>query len=81
MAAKAKAGEFNVARTVWDLRQTTHQASVAASLAILRLSARPDPTDRPGMWPSGDRPPPAGARQMGRFGDISSDLAWGLRPV
>ena len=61
--AKAKAGELNLARTVWALRQTTASGSRrrfshgGAHLA----SECPTGPDRLGMWPSGNRPPSAGA--------------------
>jgi hypothetical protein len=63
MVAKAKAGELNLARTDWGLRQTTASGSRrrfshgGAHLA----SECPTGPDRLGMWPSGNRPPSAGA--------------------
>ena len=66
-----------------------HRATFGeASVAILDkpcgdpiLYGCPTRPDVPEMRSSGDRPPPADARQMGRFRDIPSDLAWRPGPA
>jgi replication initiation protein RepC len=78
--AKAKAGELNLARTVWGLRQTATSGS-RRGFSHPRSPLSPNCPTGPECGP-GDRPPPAGARQTGIiFRDIPSEPAWGPRPA
>ena len=79
MVAKAKAGELNLARTVWGLRQTAASGS-RPSFAHPESPLAPDGPAGPEGGP-GDRPSPADAHQTGSFRDIPSGLAGRPRPV